>query len=347
MYTNTEEHGGNFIDILDDNFKFATSISIATGYASYSVIESYFDDFVTNARLGGKSRLLLGMAFSEGLNPKAREVAQKLNSELLAFKNGSGVYLSRYRFHGKIYSFEHKEMSNVFVGSSNFSVSGTKSNIECMVPLLIDSEKKKVSNFLDDLFSGGKPALSVTIDKINVRSKTEALIGFSDQEKWDQLKKYDPKEKLEEIQRNDYPKVIIDLKRTAIMPKSSLNVFFGKGRERTDKSKQTTITPRKWYEIEIVCIRSFVDSNEAYPIGEFTAYTDDGYIIPMNTNGDNSKNLRSKNDLIIFGRWLKGKLEKKGVLEKYEPVTVDTLEEYGNDKLVLYKLKEGEYYMSF
>ena len=347
MYTNTEEHGGNFIDILNANFKVATSISIATGYASYSVIESYFDIFVTNARLGGESRLLLGMAFSEGLSHKTREVAQRLNSELLEFRNGSGVYLTRHRFHGKIYSFEHKGMSNVFVGSSNFSVSGTKSNIECTVPLLTDNEKNKASNFLDDLFSGGKPALSVTIDKINVPSKTGALIGSSDQESWEKLKKYDSKEKLKEIQGNDYPKVIIDLKRTAIMPKSSLNVFFGTGRKRTNKFKQTTITPRKWYEIEIVCIKSFVDSNEAYPIGEFTAYTDDGYIIPMNTNGDNSKNLRSKKDLIIFGRWLKGKLEEKGVLAKYEPVTIDTLEEYGNDKLVLYKLKEGEYYMSF
>jgi hypothetical protein len=84
-----------------------------------------------------------------------------------------------------------------------------------------------------------------------------------------------------------------------------------------------------------------------YPKGDFLAYTDDGYIIPMRTQGDCYKNIRSKQSLQIFGIWLKGKLERSGALSKYEPVTLDTLEEYGNSKLCFYKIGEGKYYMTF
>jgi hypothetical protein len=39
-------------------------------------------------------------------------------------------------------------------------------------------------------------------------------------------------------------------------------------------------------------------------------------------------------------------LEKKSVLNKYEPVTLETLEEYGTTNS-LYKMEEGKYYMEF
>ena len=67
----------------------------------------------------------------------------------------------------------------------------------------------------------------------------------------------------------------------------------------------------------------------------------------MRTQGDYFKNLRSKDSLQIFGMWLKGKLERAGVLKKYDPVTIDTLREYGNSQLKLYKISDTEYFMSF
>jgi len=51
--------------------------------------------------------------------------------------------------------------------------------------------------------------------------------------------------------------------------------------------------------------------------------------------------------LQIFGIWLKGKLEKANCLEIYQPVTEDTLVEYGNDKIIFYKIEEGKYYLEF
>ena len=64
-------------------------------------------------------------------------------------------------------------------------------------------------------------------------------------------------------------------------------------------------------------------------------------------SGDYFKNLRSRKSLQLFGIWLKGKLEKSGVLNKYQPVTTDTLKEYGNSQLRLYKIDSEKYFMEF
>ena len=66
----------------------------------------------------------------------------------------------------------------------------------------------------------------------------------------------------------------------------------------------------------------------------------------MRTQGDNHKNIRSKDSLQIFGIWLKGKLECSGSLNKYQ-LTKETLIEYGSDKLVFYKIDESKYYLEF
>jgi len=135
----------------------------------------------------------------------------------------------------------------------------------------------------------------------------------------------------------------LDLKRVAEKPKSNLNVFFGKGRLNNARTK---IKPRPWYEIEIIADEG-VRANEHYPIGDFNVLTDDNLVIPMRIQGDYYKNIRSKRSLQIFGMWVKGKLEKSGALNKYQPVTLDTLREYGNDKLTFYKINETDYYMKF
>ena len=135
----------------------------------------------------------------------------------------------------------------------------------------------------------------------------------------------------------------IPLDRVAEKEKSSLNVYFGKGRLNT---KTGIVTPRPWYEIEIIASND-ITSNPIYPKGDFFAYTDDGYIIPMRTQGDYFKNIRSRNSLQIFGMWLKGKLQNVNVLQLLQPVTNDTLIDYGNSNLALYKMDEERYFMKF
>lgn len=338
MYTNLDKHGGNFRDVLDKEFSLAKNVTIASGYASLDIIHLYQNAFLDIANAGGVSKLLLGMAFYEGLSQKKLDAVTVLNNKLKKFSNGSGVYVTNgRRYHGKVYYFHDETSSSIYVGSSNFSSSGTKGNIECTVPISVDEDKKTLVNFINDLYS---PYYSITIDHVEiiVPGKKKIIIN-SIENYWDSLKTYDPTS----IDTSVLHKFVFPLKRVAEKEKSNLNVFFGKGRLNT---KTLKITPRPWYEIELIATND-LNSQTYYPKGDFLAYTDDGLIIPMRTQGDYYKNIRSKKSLQIFGIWLKGKLEVSGALKKYEPVTLETLEEFGNDKLTFYKIEEGKYYMEF
>lgn len=338
MFTNLSHHGGDFRDILDNEFPKAKNVCIASGYASLDILHAYETEFLKIANKGGVSKLLLGMAFYEGLSSKKLDAANALNEKLKKFKNGSGVYVTNgRRYHGKVYWFDQETDTNIYVGSSNFSSSGTRGNIECTIPVSDKNQKQSVIKFLNDLYS---PTHAITIDRAEITVPGKKKVVLKTVENfWNALKRYDPKT----INIATLPKFEFPLERVAEMEKSNLNVYFGKGRLNTKNGK---IIPRPWYEIELIASND-LNSQVYYPKGDFLAYTDDGYIIPMRTQGDYYKNIRSKQSLQIFGIWLKGKLERSGALSKYEPVTLDTLEEYGNNKLGFYKIEEGKYYMTF
>ena len=338
MYTNIHKYGGEFRNVLNKEFATSKNVTIASGYASLDLIHAFEKSFIKIAEKGGTSRLLLGMAFYEGLSQKKLDAVTKLNTVLKNCNPKCGVYVTNgRRYHGKVYQFDKNELSHIYVGSSNFSASGTKGNIECTVPIKNDDQKVALVGFLNDLYS---PSFSVSIDQaeITVPGKKKVIKGKVERI-WEGLRRYDPTS----IQIENLPKFIFPLDRVAEKEKSNLNVYFGKGRWSRSTGK---IKPRPWYEIELIASND-LNSQQFYPKGDFLAYTDDGYIIPMRTQGDYYKNIRSKDSLQIFGIWLKGKLEKSGVLKKYEPVNLETLEEYGNDKLSFYKIEEGKYYMSF
>ena len=338
MYTNVKSFGGDFIKKLDSEFSSAKNAVIASGYASLDIIKKYDPNFIDIAEKGGISKLLLGMAFYEGLGQKKLDALTSLNDRLSEFGNSSGVYVTNgRRYHGKVYHFFDEKSSSIFVGSSNFSSSGTQGNIECTMPVIENSQQTKIKDFLNALYS---PSFSIRIDRaeITVPGKKKVVLNKVDNY-WRSLARYNPKGvNVERLSKFEFP-----LGRVVSKEKSSLNVYFGKGRENKKTGK---IIPRPWYEIELIA-NNDINSLSDYPKGDFEAYTDDGLIIPMRTQGDYFKNIRSKKSLQIFGIWLKGKLERAEVLKRYEPVTQDTLLEYGNDKLTFYKIEEGKYYLSF
>ena len=67
MYTNLDNFGGYFRNVLNQEFKNAKNVTIASGYTSLDVIHEYYENFISIAKSGGVSKLLLGMAFYEGL----------------------------------------------------------------------------------------------------------------------------------------------------------------------------------------------------------------------------------------------------------------------------------------
>jgi hypothetical protein len=124
-------------------------------------------------------------------------------------------------------------------------------------------------------------------------------------------------------------------------PKSNLNAYFGEGRA----NQQGFVKPRHWYEVEIIVDQSVQRSGKNYPANEdFIAYTDDGHRFVMRTSGDYGKNLRSKDDLTILGRWIKGRMEANGALKSGELLTGTSLDLYGRKTITLTQtsLKEDD-----
>jgi HKD family nuclease len=338
MFTNTDLYGGIFKNALKKEFKSTRNIVVASGYVSTDVIKEFKADFLRIAKSGGSAKLLLGMAFYEGLSETKLHILNGLCKDLNKINSNSGVYVTyTRRYHGKVYHFNNGVNDTIFVGSSNFSTSGTSGNIECTISVSDIGTKAKVKDFLSYLLSEDN---SVSILKADiVVPGSRKYIDKVSLVSLDSLKKFDPAS----LDVSKLPYFVFPLNRVAEKEKSSLNVYFGKGRLNR---KTGFVKPRPWFEIELIA-NKHLNSNPLYPKGDFDAYTDDGYIIPMRTQGDYFKNIRSRKSLQLFGMWLKGKLQKSGSLIPLTPVTPDTLIDYGNDKLIFAKIEDGKYYISF
>lgn len=338
MYTNDDLYGGKFLAVVEKELAEAKGVRIASGYTSFDILHRFKDDFIRISENGGNVQLLLGMAFYEGLAQNKLTLLEELSRKLSAGNPNNGVYVSySQRYHGKVYAFDEGSQTSIYVGSSNFSRSGLSENIECTVPVTSTEERKQLESFLSYLLNEDNAInilkADIVVPGTNKYRQRVALTTLDD------LQKYDP----ESISTDGLEHLDISLARIATKEKSNLNIYFGKGRWSRTSGK---VLPRPWYEAEIIVPKE-ISSNELYPKGEFLAYTDDGYVIPMATQGDYHKNLRSLRSLQILGMWLKGKLQRAGVLIPLTPVTEETLDRYGNDTLTLYKLAEDKYYLKF
>lgn len=338
LYANVDSFGGNFLKTVEREFSDSVSVTIATGYVSFDIINKFYGDFRRIAAGEGTARLLLGMAFYEGLSSNKLSLLKGLGEKLENADSRSGVFVSYSgKYHGKVYVFDKGSSKRAYIGSSNFSRSGLAENIECTT-LIKDAETQADLVRLVDYLFDPQNATSLLNADIIVPGSAEygrkLLIGTLDD-----LERYNASE----INTAGLPELLFPLSRIADKEKSNLNVYFGKGRWSRATGK---VAPRPWYEVEIIADRS-ITSSPLYPKGDFLAYTDDGYIIPMKTSGDYFKNIRSRGNLSIFGQWIKGKLQKKGALVPLTPVTQDTLAAYGNDTIKFYKIDEGKYYIGF
>lgn len=319
----------NFGKIIFDNIDSYKNITICVGYVSTAVLEKVKTKLIDKTKKGGIVKLIVGMAYFEGLTEKCDSLLREINKSFLSVDNGSGVFIPvNNKLHGKMYMFQKDDLKEYFVGSSNFSDFGLDLNIEFNV--IMDQNMVQNADVFFQEYLASDHVMNINDVKIP-------------------LKKYSPRGKLilksfeefdtDDIELDNESKLQIPLERYADRKRarSSLNKFFGSGR----KGKQ-----RDWYEIELVCPK-LIRENPLYPKGEFTAYTTDGYKIPMKTAGTEFKNLESKGDLTLFGKWLKGKLEHAGALNKFEPFTLDTIEIYGKKTLDFYKITDKEYYVDF
>lgn len=335
MFTNHKDFGGNFGNQFEKDIKKFSSLEIASGYFGTSSIDKYETQLLDIAKKD-YCRILIGMIYHEGVSKSQKKVLEDLHKNLLKINKKSGVFISLRPFHGKIFKFSNKQDDKIYVGSSNFSNSGFFGNIEFNTILESNKTKLVAKNFLNHLYSGKD--FTSPLDKVELFIKNKKKIRLKDK-----LKSY-------EISKDLYPtksaKSKLDIKlRVDQQPRSSLNLYFEKGRKNTSTGKYS---PRPWNEVEITTTSK--DRNANYPKGDFNAYVVDDnkyYKINMITASDNYKAITSKDNREILGELIKGKLERNGFLKRFERITLDTLRNYGKDFISLRKIDKKNYYLDF
>ena len=236
-------------------------------------------------------------------------------------------------FHGKIYRIKYQDELLYFAGSLNFSQRGLFNNLEFTCKISDATTINQTETYLNWILT----------DNVSVNfAKCESFpIIESAKENHKKTTLINPKNKPFINYNISY--LDLSLARVYNQKCSNLNAFFCKGKWNR---KTGTVIPRDWFEVEII-VDIATTKNPIYPQGDFVAYTDDGLVFPCRTQGDYYKNLRSRDDLKILGHWLKRKLQKKAVLELFQPITSQTLEEYGKDYIRIYKLSDSDYYLEF
>lgn len=324
-----------FTNRWEELFSQSKTIKIAVGYATN-------DSLLHLQRLlelneGKYIQICLGMAFFDGLSKSQFEAAQSFDAYLKSDSRGQ-IFISRlFPFHGKLYSFGNGEsISSVLLGSSNLNnivpTQGIRRKAyEIDVEISDSGSVTEASHFIDRLISEGSSPFAELKSQIKIRPDINPLLNSrNDVGEIGPTELRNIQDQFTNIEFN------IPLKDTS---KSNLNVYHGKGR----KNKQGFIKPRSWYEVEIIVGVALRRAKRGYPSNKsFWAYTDDGFRFVMYTGGSGSKNIRSKYDLTILGRWIKGRLEQAEILKSGQVITSNMLQNYGRSSISLKKTKMKE-----
>jgi hypothetical protein len=317
-----------------------SSLTAVSGYVGKETIDRLI--LLANKRPELSIKLVVGMAAKEGIAERSYESLGRLHqllseSSVTNRDKESGVYWyfsgqdgERSRgLHAKAYRLTGKQVDDLFIGSSNFSFSGLSpsGNVELNVLDTSIHAKQEFDDFFKrNLESGFNFVAYDKVEDFPIRGKTRQ-----------QSRKKTGLQKVAKPSNFKInPFVDIDLALNIDeKTRSSLNVCFGRGRWSRSTGK---VKPREWYEVEVICPK-IVTQDPAYPKGDFQVVTSDGYSFLARTQGDYSKNLRSKDSLLTLGLWIKSCLEDAGALTNspQELVTGETFEIYGNSVLRLYR----------
>lgn len=317
----------------------ASRLDIAVAYVSADSLMELEKILEMNSNIQ-QLNLIVGMHYFEHFTKIQYNAARKLNEFLSKNGRGEVQLVNTFKYHGKLYSYSNnKEPFAGIVGSDNLSsiIDSGSRVYESSVLFRELALSKRIYDFICDLKR--RSAKNISELEINTFNDENPLL-----EGHEFVEKVSSKELADVICAKTDTAFEIPIKSYEKAPKSNLNAFFGKGR----KSKNGLIKPRHWYECELIVPKD-ITCQSGYPKkAEFTVITDDGWSFKCKVSGDNSKNLRSENDLKILGKWLKGRMENAGVLEVGDPVTEKTLNDYGRKSFTLnHTKKQGVWYLDF
>lgn len=328
-----------FIDYFIKAVHKADEIDIAVGYVSKASLKQLQSlvDVIEIKRIC----LTIGMYYHEGMPEGTYNVALALNEEWTRRGIGEVRLVRAFKYHGKVYVFykDGKPFSSI-IGSHNLgAIKLEASNLrqyELSAVTEEPDELQEVSSHVKDIML---PKCSTNISALQdvplIREVNKALVDqeFVSKITPEEVDAY--KKRMTEVSF-ELPLKVPEDGNDQSMRGSNINVCYASGRKRV------------WWEIEMVVSKSIRDL-PGYPLCQkpFMAITDDGWKFQAWTCGQNNKNLYSKDDLKIMGRWIKGRLVAAGLVEPINRVESDLdgkgvithkmLEKYGRDTITLTK----------
>ena len=320
-------------------------IHIAVGYISKaSLIE--LDRIVTENNIK-KIILTIGMYYIEGMPEGSYHVALDMHKKWQETNIGEIRFVRPFKYHGKAYVF-YKEGKPVeaIIGSNNLgAIKLEASNLRQYELAAYTTEDAEIAEIYSHIERLEARICSLPITDIRdmklIRETNTALVGqeFVSKVTQEEVRAY--QEKMTDISFEIPLKVPKD-KADPGMRGSNINVCYAKGRKRV------------WWEIEIIVDKD-IRHLPNYPEWQkpFMAVTDDGWKFQVWTCGgsdgrpDKNKNLYSKDDLKIMGRWIKGRLVAAGLVDPVNTVekdiegkgviTEEMLRRYGRTTITLTK----------
>jgi len=332
-----------------------SEVIVAVGYFGISTFQELESDLIKVARRGS-CKIILGMYYHSGVSARQKDQLVTLDDKLRAINPNSGIFITRFEYHGKVYKVINDSDESVYVGSSNFSQAGLRSRLEFNLEITEVQSKLQVLKFLDYLQAKKE---TCPLDEVSLKIKSKSSLKY--QRASTLMNDY----LIDKVEYEALPPPVGEfeyLLRVDAQPKSSLNLYFDKGRV-TPSGKYE---PRPWFEVELTA-NTVTMQNPLYPRsipngkttksksrgGDFIAYIKDGsryYKIGMKVHADNGKNISSADNYggrRTLGRYLKGKLQDAGVLKERERITSETLMDYGRDSITFKKLDHSTYIIDF
>ncbi len=312
----------------------AVRLDIAVGYITADSLAVLKQTVAYNSNIETLN-LIIGMHRWEKFTKLEYDAALNLNSFLRTERRGEVRLVTPFRFHGKLYSYSNQKGAFAgIIGSNNLSSIVENRTRTYEAAALFRNEKHAVEmrEFIDRLSSDASDNLA----DCEITDFKERNTLLEDHENVEKL----PNDKLANIVSSltETSFTIPLVKKGKVPQKSNLNVFFGEGRLVKAKG---VVQPRHWYETELI-VPNTITTMPGYPqkdtsSAEFDVVTDDGWKFSCKVSGDYSKNFRSKDDLKILGKWIKGRLENNGALDIGQPVTPDTFSRYGRQDFTFTK----------
>lgn len=333
-----EEGQQTFIDYFNEAAANSDSLEIAVGYVSKASLME-LQKIVEDNRISNVC-LNIGMYYLEGMPEGTYHAAVSLNEAWKRAGVGEVRIIKAFKYHGKLYTFYKKgEPVAGIIGSNNLgAIKLEASNLrqyEVSAVTELPEEIEEVSKIISKL---KEPNCSANIQELKVPLVREVNRALVDQEFVTKV----TSDEVAAFKRNitdisfEIPLKVPANHTDPKMRGSNVNVCYASGRKRV------------WWEVEMVVGKEIRDL-PGYPEHQipFMAVTDDGWKFKAWTCGQNNKNLYSKDDLKIMGRWIKGRLVASGLVEPVNQVEADTefkgmitgevLEKYGRNSITLTK----------